>query len=207
MNSVIFMLFNKKTRFQLTEKQIKEEIKNNEGTVLLRINLRYPEIKCPKSDPMSKQAQGFYAEIAKGFAEYAKGDLLSAAKTVCKAKKEEFQPFSALMKYEITLENSEYLSILTEFSVSDGLNPPFTERQTQVWSRSSGTKCSFSQLCRKEKLKARLDELLEKSEKRYFDKELFVLRESTVDFHLLQKDGYRTISIPKDELLKTPIQA
>ncbi len=201
------MLFNKNNRFRITEKQIKEEIKNSEGAVILRLNLRFPEIKCPKSDPMSKVAMGFYEKISKTFAQYAKGELFAAAENIYKSSKETFSPFSALMKYEITLDNTEILSVVTEFSVSNGTNPPYCQRQTQVWNRKNGTKHRFSQLFDTEKLKNKLDVILEKSQRRYFDKELFVLRENCVEFYLALNEGYKTLSIPKNELLKTPIQA
>ncbi len=199
------MLFNKKNRFQITERQIKEDIKNSDGVIMLKLNLRYPEIKCAKNDPLSKYAEKFYSQTAKAFSEYAKGDFLSSANTVYSARKEEFVPFSVVMRWECTFDNSEYLSIVTDFSVSDGINPPFNEKQTQVWSRKSGTKCTFHQLFDKNKLKNLTEPLLDKSEKKYFDKELFALRDNNVEFYILQKDRYRTLSFPKENLLKTLI--
>ncbi len=191
------MLFNKKTQPLIQEKQIKEDFKNNEGAVLLKVNLKYPQLKCQRNDPLKKYAVDFYEKLSKGFYDYAKGELFPLAKMFFEKNKESFMPFSALMKWECTFENPQYLSIMTDVSVSDGINPPYLERQTQIWDKINGTKCGFNQLFQKDEAKKEIKAVLEKEEKAFFDKELFILREETVDFLLRRKDGYSSISLPK----------
>ncbi len=197
------MLFNKK-QFMITEKQIKEDIKNRDGEILIKLNLRYPEIKCPKNHPMSKFACKFYSELPKTFVQYAKGELLSAAQTVYAGKREDFTPFSVLMKWENTFENTNYLSIVVDFLVCDGINPPFLERKTQIWNKVSGLKCRFDDLIRRDKFKEAISKILDKDQIRRLNKDLFVLRENSIDFYMIEKNGYKTISFSKNELSEIP---
>lgn len=184
------MLIKKKIRFYVDEKKIKEEISSENGAVLLKINLRCPEIVCPKKDPLQKDCAPFYEKMANAFLHYAKNDLLQQAKNACNTAPDGFMPYSAVMLWEKTLENEKYLSLYFDISVSDGINPPYKQRKTQVWNRSNGKKCRISDFLPKEKIK----ELSEKYKKQ-FNKELFVLRETGAEFFLYTEKGYSSVTV------------
>lgn len=167
------MLFSKKKNFALIERQIKEEIRDGDKTVL-KINLRYPELQCAKNDPMIRFAKPFYEKLSKGFSEYAKTELFKKAKTTVK---EGGLPFSALMKFEKSYENEKYLSILIEISVSDGISPPKIERKAQTWNRKNGLLCKATDFAN-EKTVAEL----KREYKGRFDKNLFLLRDDGIEF-------------------------
>ena len=96
------MLFSKKKKFEITEKQIKEEISSPDGAVILKINLKYPQIDCPKNDKMKIHAKPLYEKIAIGFSEYARTELSKKALDTYNAEPNGFSPFSAVMCWEST---------------------------------------------------------------------------------------------------------
>ena len=138
------MLFTKKNRIYAEDQQTKEEIKNPEGDVLLKINLRFPNIRCPRNHPLEKDAVKFYKKLREGFEGFCKTELLTIAKEARKTNPEGFTPFSALSKWENTFENDKFISLVLDFSVSDGNSKPDTERKTQIWEKETGRLCSFS---------------------------------------------------------------
>lgn len=184
------MLIKKKIRFYVDEKRVKEEITSENGEVLLKINMRYPEVVCPKKEPLAKDCAPFYENIANAFLHYAKTDLSGQAKRAYKASPDGFLPYSAVMLWEKTLENDDYLSVLFDISVSDGINPPSVQRKTQVWSRADGRKCKISDFLQKEKIKE-----LTEAHKKQFNKELFVLRENAVEFFIYAEGVYKSCII------------
>ncbi len=203
------MLFTKKTRFSVTEKQIKEDICDQNGETVLKINLRYPEIKCDKRDPLLRDAVKFYPRFAEEFASCARNEFKKAALTSKEANSEGFVPFSALMNWENAFENEEYLCIVIDVSVSDGLFYLSSERKIQIWERAYGTKCRFSYFFKPDAHKKIIEEFIKPENKKSFDRELFALRENGYEFHLRCSSGHYTYLIPysvSEELNLTKIK-
>ncbi len=201
------MLFTKKVRFSINEKQQKEDIPDENGNVLVKVNLRYPEIKCSKKDVLFGFCSKLYPKMANGFFDYAKKDLKQIAQKVRNENAESFLPFSALMKWENLFIDERFLCILTDISVSDGKNVPNLERRIEVWEREYGTKCRFSYFFKNDAKKVIQNEVLDDENRKSFDKELFALTKDGFEFHVKQKHSYRTYLIPfsflkEKELLK-----
>ena len=169
------MLFSKKKNFAVIERQHKEDLGDGEKTVL-KLNLRYPELQCSKNDPLHKFAKPFYENLSKRFLNFAKTELFNNAKNAPSTAK---APFSALAKFEKSFENEDFLSILIEFSISDGISQPHIEKKTQTWNRSNGFLCSATDFVDENTIKT-----LKKEHKRNFDKNLFVLKNNGVEFFI-----------------------
>ncbi len=177
------MLFKKKTRFEITDGLIKEEIKD-ESTVLVKLNIRYPEIRCKERDPLSHNAVGFYKRVAENLAYYGKSELLTVARTEKEQSADSFMPYSVCMRYDVTYLSDEYLSVLLHISVSDGNCTPQTEKKAQVWERKFGTKCKPTYFMSKKELEKRLlDQGLEDMKARSLP-DNFILRERGYEFLL-----------------------
>ncbi len=189
------MLLNRKTKFSISETQIKEEVDAPDGTLLLKINIKHPNIKCAKKDPLSKYAVKFYIDVSSAFLEFAKKDLAKTALSAYNADKENFLPYSAVMRYEVTLENADYLSVMLDIAVFDGKNTSSFERKTQVWERKYGTKCKYTNFVPKKQLATHISE----TEKKRFDRDLFVLREGVLEFFIRNGDGYSKILMKLEE--------
>ena len=99
------------------------------------------------------------------------------------------------MKYEITRLDEKYLSVITDLSVCDGVNPPSTERKTQVWERDFGTKCKAHYFMPKKDLLKLLSEALEKDKFKKTDTELFVLRDGALEFFLREDGKYGSVTL------------
>lgn len=190
------MLFTKKTKFSITEKQLKEDVLDENGAVLVKINVRYPEIKCSKKDPLSRNCVKLYPKIAESFCSYAKKELKSAALKTKKESADGFAPFSAIMKWENVFENERFLCLITDVSVWDGRGVPETDRKIQVWEREFGTVCRFSYFFESEAKKLIYDEFSTDDTKKAFDRELFALTKDGFEFHIRCKNGYRTFLLP-----------
>lgn len=188
------MLLTKKKSFCIEEATIKREVTDGE-ICLVKINLRYPEIVCGKKDCMQLFAKDFYKNIAESFEKYAADELSKKAKELYNANPEGFAPFSALMKYEITRLDEKFLSVITDISVCDGVNPPGIERKTQVWERNFGTKCKAHYFMPKKEMFKKLSELLEKDELKKIDLEIFALRDDSLDFFLRENGNYRSVTL------------
>lgn len=190
------MLFTKKDKFEIRTAQIKDEIKDASGNLLVRLNLRYPDIKCGKKDALSKFAKPFYKEFALAFEKYAKTELLALAEKANNASPDTFLPYSAVMKYEITQNDEDFVSVLQEISVSDGIALPCIERKTQVWERAHGSKCKISFFLPRRELDGSLSDKLDKSARKSFDTSLFVLREGRLEFFMRSNQGYSSVTVP-----------
>lgn len=187
------MLFTKKKRFSVTDKSIKEDILDANGDILIKINVRYPEIQCNERDPLNHNAVKFYKRIAESFAHSAKQDMAKAAEERKKSDID-FVPFSAVMRWSKTFESDDFLGFVIEFSVWDGKGKQSIERKTQVWERKFGTKCRFNYFFESKILKETFT--LSDKEKKSFDKELFALCENGFEFYLKGENGYKTYSLP-----------
>ncbi len=183
------MLLTKKIKFSVNEAQIKEDIFSDGSDLLLKINLKYPDIRCGKNDPLNKYAAEFYKKLAFGLADFARGELLTAAKISYGSHKDGFLPFAAVMKYEVTFESNEYLSILSDISVCDGLSTPSVERKTQVWDRKSGLLCRCGDFLPK----SNLLEMTDENGCKIKNRELFVLRENRIEIFVPNGKTYCSV--------------
>jgi hypothetical protein len=190
------MLFAKKTKFSITEKQLKEEVTDENGEVLVKINLRYPEIKCSKKDVLFRNCAKLYPKMAEGFCDYAKKDLKNAALKSKKEHPEDYSPFSAVMKWENVFESERFLCFITDISVGLGKGIPETDRKIQIWEREFGTVCRFPYFFENEVKKIIAEEFLTDDTRKAFDKELFALTKDGFEFHIRCKNGYRTFLLP-----------
>lgn len=188
------MLFTKKKQFSLTEKQIKQEMSNPEGKAVLRINLRYPCLQCPKNHKLALTAEPFYNKLAEGFKEYAENELLKLATAAEKQSPEDFLPFSALMRFENTFETEKYLSILLDVSVSNGKEEPKTERTTQVWDKTTGLKLGFEDFLTSRSVNELLNSK-DKETKKAFNRRLFTLHNGFCRFYLKNRSGYSFLDV------------
>ncbi len=177
------MLFKKKTRFEIADGLIKEEITDG-NVALVRLNIKYPDIKCKERDPLSHNAVGFYKRVAENLAYYAKSDLLAAARTERTKNADTFMPYSVCMRYGVTYLSDEYLSILLEISVSDGAGIPMTEKKAQVWERKFGTKCKPTYFMSKAELDKRISDILPSEYKSRPCTDNFILRERGYEFFI-----------------------
>lgn len=192
------MLFTKR-RFSVVEGRIREDIRDDDGRVVLKLNLRFPEIKCGDRDPMAGHARRLYSDLSKGFADYARGELKAVATRACRACGEGFLPFSALMSYSVTLDDGRLLSVSVDISVSDGIGRPRVVRKTQVWDRTRGLKCDVCRFLSKETVK-RFAKSLSEEERKAFDRSLFSVDAEGVCFYLLTDDGYSERRVGFDTL-------
>lgn len=194
--SVMQMLFTKKIVFSVIEKQIKDDLTDENGELLIKLNLRYPEIKCKKNDVLSKHCAGLYPEIANEFEKYARTELKKAVLEEKKNSFEYFVPYSVLMRWENAFESDDYLCIIIDLSVSDGRHPPKIERKIQIWERKFGTKCRFSYFFNNENKKVMIEKYISEDNRKKFDKELFALKKDGFEFHIAHRHGYKTVLVP-----------
>ncbi len=190
------MLLTKRPRFLVSEQQIKEELFAPDGATVLKINLRFPQIQCDKKDPLFKTAAPLYPRVADSVFKYAKTELYAMAQRAYSASSEDFLPFAALMRWENTFEDSDYLSILLDISASDGKAPPSVERKTQVWDRRKGTLCQLTDFASPDKLKAFAAEQGIPKAKQLCKNRLFVLKEKGIVLYFPNMNGYTSIFMP-----------
>ncbi len=177
------MLLARKNKFALGEIKIKEELCAEDGAVLLRINLKCPDIECKKGDSLFVFARDFYKKLISAFDEYAKTELFKAALAAYTRAPQEFMPYSALMTYNVTYFDERFLSVVTDITVYEGTNDARTDRKTQVWEREYGTKCRISYFLSN----SELDEIkksLTRKQKRNADFDLFALTEKGIEIYL-----------------------
>ncbi len=190
------MLFTKKNRFLVNEKQFKEDLLDEKNELLLKINLRYPEIKCKRKDVLSGSCATLYPKMADALIHNAKSELRKAAAEAKKANPDGFLPFAVLMNFENVFESERLLCIIVDISVSDGRNPPEIERKIQIWEREFGTKCRFSYFFKHDSHKKIKQDFVPEELQKGFDRELFAYREDGFEFHIRRKNGYRTVMLP-----------
>ena len=194
MSTVMTLILTKKKELRIEEATVKKDV--FEGDIcLLRINLRYPDIVCGKKDPLLTFACGLYKNIASAFLQYAESEIFKRAREAYIADSGAFAPFAAIMKYEITRCDGEFLSVILDMSVGDGRNNLTVERKTQVWERAFGTKCKSDYFMPKKEIESALAKSLERDEIKRLDYELFALRDKGLEFFLRENGGYRSICI------------
>lgn len=194
------MLFVKKERLILGEACIKEELSDSEGVILLKINLKCPEINAKKREPLSVFAKNFYSDLINSFAEYAKTELLKAAREKYSESTEGFLPFAAVMNYRVTRFDERFLSVVIDISVSDGAGNISHERKTQVWERSFGTKCRHTCLINDKVLDEYLLQSFSKKEIKRIDRELFALTDNGFELYIRRGSEYTFVCVPYEKI-------
>lgn len=189
------MLFTKNKKTEILEGIIKEELRDGQGNLILKLNLKYPDIKCRKNDPLAIFASPFYKKLALGLAEHAKGELFKSAGEAFLLAPESFLPYSAVMRYIVVNEDSGFLSVDLDISVSDGQGRIRRERKTQVWEREFGTKCKISYFMPEKELKTRLIEKYPDLDIRHIDKELFLYKNGDIIFLTCENDCEKEYSV------------
>ncbi len=192
------MLFNKKIKFSISESQIKEDFCADDKTVVLRVNLRFPQITCPKTDPLFKTAMPFYKSLGSGFYDYCKNGLFPIALKTYKENSDLFSPYSAIMRWENTFTDGGYISVIQKISVSDGNTPPITDIKTQVWQRQNGRKCKIWDFVSKDDLPEILKQYPALN-KKTLNLNLFTLRDQYIEVYDIQGNCTNI-----EQVVKTP---
>ncbi|MBO4452988.1 MAG: hypothetical protein J5793_03545 [Clostridia bacterium] len=182
----------------MAERLIKKDIADPSGSILVKVNLRSPEIRCASAkDPLKRHAVPFYVSLSDTLASYAEGDLFKAASK--RSGTEGFIPFAAVMNWEMTCNSDNYISFVTDISISDGRSGD-RERRTQIWDRKTGQRCVFYDFFLPGSAGKMASKVMPGNEKR-FDRELFVLRENGYEFFKRNGKGtFEGVFFTKEEL-------
>lgn len=111
-----------KADFSVFERKRTFDIKNDEGLLIARVNLRYPTInKEELNETGKKEFNNFFESLADEFYTYFKEKIM---KNII-PRKIGSSPYSAVMRFIPTFENEEYLSLVIDtFIFSEkGLSP------------------------------------------------------------------------------------
>jgi hypothetical protein len=138
------MFFTRNDTTVIQEEVIKKDICDENGRVLVHININYPSINLKDKSRLKQNAQPFYERSAKNFLRFAESDLSARAKKL--ADKEGFRPCGAVMKFACPFENRNILSIYTDVSVFDGINEQNHLRAAQVWNKDKGYIYAFNDI-------------------------------------------------------------
>lgn len=111
---------------------IKQILKAENGEEAVYINLSLPEFD---SRILKKKAEPFYRELAEKYILFAKKHLLPLA--VKAQGKENFKPFSAVMKYA-TEENEKQITVKIRIFVFDGATRREGKTAIQRWDKETG---------------------------------------------------------------------
>ena len=189
------MLFTKNKKTEILEGIIKEELSDGQGNLLLKLNLKYPDIKCRKNDPLAVFAAPFYKKLALGLAEHARGELFKSASEAFSLDPASFLPYSAVMRYDIVNEDSNILSVALDISISDGQGRIRRERKTQVWEREFGTKCKISYFMPEKELKSKLFEKYPELDIKHIDSEHFLYKNGDIVFYSRENEREKEYSV------------
>lgn len=176
------MLFIKKTRFSVGEEVIRESLFAPDGSESVRLNLRYPLITGDRREVMLRNAAPYYRRVAARLKAFAKNELQQ------RSPADKNMPCSVVMVWEKTFENDSFVSFYFDVTVFDGVSVRSAERQTQVWERKFGLKCPFSYFF-EHGAKNTVCELISPDNKKLFERERFVLRDSGFEFFVLSENG------------------
>lgn len=193
------MLFTQKSRECAESKHIKEDVRDKDGRIILKINVKYPEIKLKKKDTLMRNAAPFYVRTAENFLFFLRNDF---AKLALKASESEnFVPFGACMNWKKYFEDDRFVSFALKISLFDGKNPVNNEILCQTWERKFGLKCPFSYFFGKDAKKEIIKKYFpESKEKISFDR--FVLCENGFVFFISKGNGYIEKFIPHCEQIE-----
>lgn len=139
--------------FQETEtligKTIRETLKDESGRVLVVVNIAYPacaekktlhgrllpgSAKNKKKMPLQQHLEPFYERAASGFAAFARGELLDKAK----ANPDGTPPCGAVLRWVMTEESEEALTVRVEGSIFDGKASYAIPPDVRRWNKRTG---------------------------------------------------------------------
>lgn len=186
------MLFSK-SRPALTDGTKRETLCDPDGRELIKVNLHYPDIGGKSRDPLMRNAAPFYKRTAESLVSLAKNELLPIASAA--SAREGFLPFGVTMRWEKTFEDEKYLSVILDISVFDGISPSPPERQTQVWEKKFGLKCSWAHFFLSD-AKKELSSLVCPENEKSFEREMFVLRDGGIEFFVRSRSGEGGVFLP-----------
>lgn len=138
------MFFLKNDTTVIQEETIKKDLCDENGRVLVHVNIAYPSINLKEKSRLKQNAQPFYERSAKNFLHFAENDLFERAKKL--ADKEGFRPCGAVMKFTCSYESKNILSIYTDISVFDGISEQNHLRASQVWNKDKGYMYGFNDI-------------------------------------------------------------
>lgn len=139
--------------FQETEtligRTIRETLKDENGRVLVVLNIAYPacaekktlhgrllpgNAKNKKKMPLQQHLEPFYERAAAGFAAFARGELLDKAK----ANPDGTPPCGAVLRWVMTEESEEALTVRVEGSIFDGKDSYAVPPDVRRWNKRTG---------------------------------------------------------------------
>ena len=133
----------------LTGKTIRDTLKDEHGRVLVVLNIAYPACaekktlhgrllpginKNKKKTPLQQHLGPFYERAAENFAAFARGELLDKAK----ANPAGTPPCGAVLRWTITEESEEALTIRVEGKVFDGRESYAIPPDVRRWNKRTG---------------------------------------------------------------------
>ncbi len=120
------------------EKSVRDVIKDESGRELVILRICYPSVPQPKhigkSAPSPKRFNDFYEQAARGFEAFARQELLAKAKQNPAGT----PPCGAVLRWSLTEETKETLTLCVEGSVFDGTDTHPISKDVRCWDRQSG---------------------------------------------------------------------
>lgn len=111
----------------------KTDIVSESGAICVKCRITVPVFKC--EDPFAERANAFYGCIRERFAKFCASRLLKKAR---KRPPEITAPYGAVMEPRVTFTDDEYVSVIIDTHVYDGVRRGNTVRISQVWNRNDG---------------------------------------------------------------------
>lgn len=133
----------------LTGKTIRDTLKDEKGRVLVVLNIAYPAcaekktlhgrllpgiIKNKKKTLLQQNLEPFYERAAAEFAAFARGELLDKAK----ANPNGTPPCGAVMRWKLTEESEESLTVRMDGSIFDGRESYAIPPDVRRWNKRTG---------------------------------------------------------------------
>ncbi|OGO90658.1 MAG: hypothetical protein A2Y17_02910 [Clostridiales bacterium GWF2_38_85] len=148
------------SKYSVQQKQIKESIKQDEKR-LVEININYPEmIKADFEPKTAVKMSDYYKRMAMGFADFARKKLKEEAiKNISNLN----SPYSVVMKYIPTFENTALISIVTDVFVYYNSIRSETERISNIFLKTKFGLLNFTDFFRSEVKRLIINYILENS--------------------------------------------
>lgn len=117
------------------------------GAKMMEIELEYPQVILTGNMSLTVAVNHYYTTLAQERYQQAMSSLLSetvAGYTESRKKHQPFIPALASMRYEVTYNRADYLSITTDFQYETATAPGRLERQAENWRLSDGSILRFN---------------------------------------------------------------
>ena len=133
----------------LTGKVIRDTLKDEKGRILVVLNIAYPACaekktlhgrllpgiaKSKKKTPLQQNLEPFYERAATEFATFARKELLDKAK----ANPNGTPPCGAVLRWKMTEESEESLTICMEGKIFDGRESYAIPPDVRRWNKRTG---------------------------------------------------------------------